>query len=292
MQNPAAQADLCAGSPRARSIESRVVTRRGAWPPAVRMTTIKTFSNLAEAGFAHSLLEAAGIPAFLADEQTSQLGYGLAVGIRLQVEEADRERAMQVLSKGPDAAATDEKPVELRLGLEPPGEGRRGIPVAVFAAVLLGLGLLMFAIDNVLDRQTAEAAHPSAEYMEADYNRDGRPDRFWTYRGTVPAKAEADHNFDGRLDEWTTCDRLGRSVRTERDTDFNGVADEVTKYKDGVPSWTEVAPNGSPIVTRRLLYTHSILREEWVDENKDGVFDYKIMHDPFGEMSERIPLPR
>src|SRR5262245_51503271 len=34
------------------------------------MKTVKTFGNLADAGFAHSLLESAGIPAFIADEQS------------------------------------------------------------------------------------------------------------------------------------------------------------------------------------------------------------------------------
>ena len=32
------------------------------------------------------------------------------------------------------------------------------------------------------------------------------------------------------------------------------------------------------------------LREQWVDENQDGVFDYKILIDPFGARSERIPI--
>jgi hypothetical protein len=49
-------------------------------------------------------------------------------------------------------------------------------------------------------------------------------------------------------------------------------------------------PNGSKIVTRRLIYEHSILREEWVDEDQDGKFDYKILHDPFGATSSHIPI--
>jgi hypothetical protein len=32
------------------------------------------------------------------------------------------------------------------------------------------------------------------------------------------------------------------------------------------------------------------LREELVDEDRDGKFDYRILHDPFGGISERIPL--
>ena len=38
------------------------------------MKTLKTFSNLAEAGFAHSLLEAASLHPFLANEHNISLG--------------------------------------------------------------------------------------------------------------------------------------------------------------------------------------------------------------------------
>src|SRR5262249_47289236 len=52
-----------------------------------RMRTLKTFTNVAEAGFAHSLLEAAGLHPFLANEQVGAL-YSpgiMSEGIRLQV---------------------------------------------------------------------------------------------------------------------------------------------------------------------------------------------------------------
>jgi hypothetical protein len=68
------------------------------------MKTVKTFTNLAEAGFATSLLEAAGIPALLAGEQSFLYNVGAANdGMRLQVEDADHERAMRILEEGFDA---------------------------------------------------------------------------------------------------------------------------------------------------------------------------------------------
>ena len=64
------------------------------------MKTIRRFSNIAEAGFACSLLEATGIQAALADEHAFSLGQAFAPwGIRLQVPEADTERAMRVLDR-------------------------------------------------------------------------------------------------------------------------------------------------------------------------------------------------
>ena len=62
------------------------------------MKTIRRFGNIAQAGFARSLLEAAGIPASLADEHAYTLGPQYAPwGIRLQVPEEDEERATKII---------------------------------------------------------------------------------------------------------------------------------------------------------------------------------------------------
>jgi len=63
------------------------------------MKTIRSFYNLAEAGFAQSLLESAGIQAALADQYAYAAGQILASGIRLQVPEADAERAVEILDR-------------------------------------------------------------------------------------------------------------------------------------------------------------------------------------------------
>ena len=64
------------------------------------MLTIRRFSNIAEAGFARSVLEAVGIEAVLADEHAFTLGPQYAPwGIRLQVPEGDAERAKRVLDQ-------------------------------------------------------------------------------------------------------------------------------------------------------------------------------------------------
>lgn len=64
------------------------------------MITIRRFSNVAEAGFARSVLEAVGIDAALADENAFTLGpQYVPWGIRLQVPEPDAERAQRVLDQ-------------------------------------------------------------------------------------------------------------------------------------------------------------------------------------------------
>ena len=66
--------------------------------PSPRMKTIKRFFNVAEAQFAKSALEAADIPAILLDENAfTMLSAYAPGGIRLQVDEADAEDALQIL---------------------------------------------------------------------------------------------------------------------------------------------------------------------------------------------------
>ncbi len=275
------------------------------------MKIVKTFGNLAEAGFASSLLEAAGIPASLADEQSFLMVGGMGMlGIRLQVEDADFERAAQVLAKGPDAdvPTADDLPVSPEKREEP-----SRIPAALFFVAGAIFALMVFSVRQAAERRTVplRAADQTDEY---DDNHDGRPDRFVTYRNEVLARVEADRNGDGKSDYWETYDREGiiqsseqdenfdgrpdawflyengRVESSRSDTDFDGRPDWFGTYKNGLCVRMDCRPNESGIVVRREIYEHGALHEEWVDENLDGIFDYKILIDPFGVRSERIPI--
>jgi hypothetical protein len=62
------------------------------------MKTVRTYQNLALAGFDRSLLEAGGVDAVLLDENTVWSGVMfLPGGMRLQVPEEDFERALEIL---------------------------------------------------------------------------------------------------------------------------------------------------------------------------------------------------
>jgi hypothetical protein len=273
--------------------------------------TVKTFANLSEAGFASSLLEASGIPALLADEQSFLMTPGMANGgIRLQVEDQDFARAVRVLEEGPDAPGPPTAPASSEI----PENGGR-IPVGVFAAVAVALALLGFAIHQFKEQRRNASSRPEVQTIERDDNHDGKPDHFYTYHGGTLSKVEADRNFDGKIDEWEFYDREGQIerleldqnfdgrpdlwrfyengslVRSEQDTDFNGQPDWFGFYEHGILVRLDCRPNGSKIVVRRQIYEHGVLREEWVDENQTGTFNYKILYDPFGGMSERIPIP-
>jgi hypothetical protein len=273
--------------------------------------TVKTFANLSEAGFAGSLLEASGIPALLADEQSFLMTPGMATGgIRVQVDDQDFERALHVLAEGPDAPAVPISPA----APEASEDGGK-IPVGVFVAAAVALALLGLGIHQLSEeRRTAAASRSEVHTYEKDDNHDGKPDHFSTYRNGKIAKVEVDRNFDGKIDKWEFFDREGRPERmeldenfdgkpdlwyfyengslrrVEQDTDFNGQPDWFYFYENSLLVRADCRPNGSKIVTRRRLYEHGVLREEWVDEDRDGKFDYKILHDPFGVTSERIPI--
>ena len=69
------------------------------------MVTLRQYRDAIRAGMDKSLLDAAGIPAFLADADSASVGYGAVVGgVRLQVEEADFERAWRALGEQADFA--------------------------------------------------------------------------------------------------------------------------------------------------------------------------------------------
>jgi hypothetical protein len=68
------------------------------------MTTIATFNKAEQAHLLRCRLEAAGIRAFLVDENVTQMESGFFTGgVRVQVAEEDVEAARSLLAPSPDA---------------------------------------------------------------------------------------------------------------------------------------------------------------------------------------------
>lgn len=86
--------------------------RRGLEPPLVdepdewglrRLITVRRYRDLAEAYAGRSLLESAGIPAWIADENLVRMDWflsNLVGGMRLQVDEGDEAAAREMLEEG------------------------------------------------------------------------------------------------------------------------------------------------------------------------------------------------
>lgn len=274
------------------------------------MKTLKTFSNLAEAGFAHSLLEAAGLHPVLADEHTGGYTPVAALGMRLQIDEAEYEQALRVLAEGPDAEPPDGPNPMAAMATDPRASGR--FPTAVFVAVAVGFVALCYIVTNELRTRTHSTA--DEEVRTRDSNDDGKPDVYWYYRWGKVVRYEADRNFDRKIDAWYFYNFKGVIERSEEDenydgildhwydyidgvpmacridTDLNGIPDFFGTYRNGVLVECDIRPNDTSVVTRRQFYKLGFLREEWVDEDVDGKFDYRIEFDPFGKPSKHLPM--
>jgi hypothetical protein len=87
------------------------------------MVTVRQYINPSEAELDKTLLEEAGIPVFLADANSLSIGYGGVLGgVRLQVEDADLDRARRVLDEreGVTPLPDDFIPPEEPPPIEPP----------------------------------------------------------------------------------------------------------------------------------------------------------------------------
>ena len=88
-------------------------SRRGLEPPLAeepkewefrRLVTVRRYRDLAEAYVGRSLLESAGIPAWIADEHLVRMDWfysNLVGGMRLQVDEREEAAAREILDEGP-----------------------------------------------------------------------------------------------------------------------------------------------------------------------------------------------
>jgi tetratricopeptide (TPR) repeat protein len=80
--------------------------------------TVARFGSIGEAYLARGLLQAEGIESFVADEYAlATLGLSATLGIRLQVEASDVDRALEILGK-----ASDEEEIEPDEEMEPDDE--------------------------------------------------------------------------------------------------------------------------------------------------------------------------
>jgi hypothetical protein len=92
--------------------------RRGLEPPLVeepeewefrRLVTVRRYRDLAEAYLGRSLLESAGIPAWIADENLVRMDWfysNLVGGMRLQVAEGEEAAAREILEEGAPGTIT------------------------------------------------------------------------------------------------------------------------------------------------------------------------------------------
>ena len=91
-----------------RGLEPPLVEERAEWEFR-RLVTVRRYRDLAEAYVGRSLLESAGIPAWIADENLVRMDWfysNLVGGMRLQVDEGEEGAAREILREGAPATIT------------------------------------------------------------------------------------------------------------------------------------------------------------------------------------------
>jgi hypothetical protein len=94
-----------------------------------------------------------------------------------------------------------------------------------------------------------------------DLNGDGRPDEARTYRDGRISRTERDRNFDGRADLVTRYDRRGLVTASESDDDFDGVFETVSAYVDGQIATRASDLNQDGTIDLRASFRSGILDE-------------------------------
>ncbi len=85
-------------------------------------------------------------------------------------------------------------------------------------------------LDGTFDRWTYLDAEGRVRRQESDYDRDGRIDEIALFQGGVVIERRAATTLHGQLDTWHFYEQ-GKVVRTERDSNGDGVVDQWWEYR-------------------------------------------------------------
>jgi Putative prokaryotic signal transducing protein len=136
------------------------------------MITLRRYTDLGQAELDKSVLEAAGIPAFLAGENSASVGYGGVLGeLRLQVQEADADRARRVLDEHegftplPDDFIPPENQPEANPRLENMETNIKNVVVSVAVTLLVVIAALP-ALNPRKTSSSDASDRPSLEYEQ------------------------------------------------------------------------------------------------------------------------------
>jgi hypothetical protein len=160
--------------------------------------------------------------------------------VRVMVDEADYERAVQVIETW-EAIEVDE---------EEKSGNKSSAGVSVFlVGVIIGGGLMYW----VYNTPVTEGG--------IDLNGDGVLDEKWIYRDDRISRTEVDRNFDGNADVIYSFDRKGVLKDSKQDDDFDGVFESVFRYEDGVTDTQESDLNQDGNIDLKAKYMYGNLDE-------------------------------
>jgi hypothetical protein len=273
------------------------------------LVVVRTYAGEIEASLAASRLGSEGIGVHIHKDDVGGAypPLQMAGGVRLLVSPDDLERAKKILDKAErdsrEFEPLEPQEAEKKTKLNPAVILRRsflflaGLAAGYFLAPpeprcrskYTGVrkedwkdgkpGATAYYVDGQLVR------------LEEDRNYDGKPDAWYKYKADKTISAEYDNNFDADPDVWVTYEDRFNFIE-KYDTDFDGKPDVTIFYVNDVKKRVDWYPGDSPIIERRELYEHGVLKEKLVDTDGDGYFDLKITYDayerPIGEAKVRI----
>ncbi len=272
------------------------------------LVVVRTYAGEMEASIAASRLGSEGIEAHIHKDDVGGAYPPLQMsgGVRLLVKPDDLKAAAEILSKA-EQHSREFEPLEEQEA----DKKTKSRPVVMLRRSFLFLAGLMvgYFLSPRRDRSNysgvmkedwkngkpgafAHYVKGQLRRVEEDRNYDGKPDAWFKYTVGKIRAAEYDDNFDGHPDGWVTYeDRFNYVMRY--DTDLDGKPDATVYYVNGMRQRTDWYPGNSPIIERRELYVHGLLKEKLVDTDGDGYFDLKITYDPYerpiSETKVRIP---
>lgn len=281
--------------------------------PDAGSVVLKTFSSQMNAELVAQQLEEAGLRVMLTADDAGGAYPSLhaACGTRLLIKASDLARAEVVLRELEAAREihTDGRRDDGRVSPAASAPARKPAPHLVKLGFLL-LGAVMGALSHY-----AWTVHQSlyTGTTDRDFNGDGRADAWWTYRQGEPVSysldrnfdgkpdytefyregwattAEADDNFDGKPDTWWSY-TSNVIAFTRFDADFDGKLDGETRWKFGRPVETRFAASNRVGYWRSDFWTNFVLRETWLDRDRDGTLDERHVFDAFGTFLRVEPM--
>lgn len=268
-----------------------------------KLVPIKSFSNEIDARVASAHLESEGIVTYIKKDDCGGNYPQLQIssGVQLLVNPDAEQKAKNILSEIESDQASKQAVERKKTS------NGRGVFFMGFFLLGLAAGYLLFTnFDKV--RKT------SRDVIETDTNGDGKPDIFSYYRnnkllriendrdydGVIDAwhryndnriaNSEYDDNFDGKIDGWADYENEN-DFKLKIDSDFNGKPDATVYVVHQLEARVDWQPNGSSIIVKREVFENAIKKEEFIDSDRDGNFDLKLIFDSFGNEVQRTKLP-
>jgi hypothetical protein len=226
------------------------------------MKKIYESSNRAEAHLILHTLEEEGIKAALKGEFSSLE----PVSVWLE-NDSDHDKASNILNDIRGTSSAKPKPT---------GKKDKSAWILFGIGIVFGICIGMLIMDMIQDKRERDARKQTTW----DVNGDGRIDRWREYKADSITIDAIDDNADGKPDYWVHY-KVNNYIIDEGDCDYDGRKDCWGKYSNNSIVERTWSFSNDTIIDKRVLYKNNRKAMEYIDVNRDGKFEYKVILDNF-----------